>query len=194
MQPWMLDETWSMLETAGASSTCQLRSAGERLRSLGVRNEEVHAALQRADTDGGGTLEKFEFISSVGVGSPLECLVRRCTFGGTISAGGGSCQLTLSGSMKSTTPQLYSIPVGNRVPIVQKIFSDPVTMEERIEWIERIRDSLKKNRIPRNMSGLYVGISAMYYAAKCAGINDRIVTCPEAVAALAAAIADVDLS
>jgi len=86
------------------------------------------------------------------------------------------------------------MPLGNRVPIVQKLFSEIVTWEERSDWVERIRGSLYANRFPTSVCGLYVGISAMYHAAKFAGISDRIVTKQEAVAALASALSKVNAS
>jgi len=89
--------------------------------------------------------------------------------------------------------QLFSMPVGNRVPITQRLFSSHVTWEERGEWVERIRDNLRTNHFPQGVQGLFIGISAMYHSAKMAGINDRIVTKKEAMKAFADALSKFDL-
>merc|ERR1719433_1492662 len=163
-----------------------------RLNALGILEEEARSALYRADEDGTKTLDFNEFCTAVREEGALQALVRRCCFSGTISAGGGSSQLTLNGCMRSSMAQLFSMPTGNRVPIAQRLFSTPITWEERCDWVARIRDSLRSSQFPQGVQGLFIGISAMYYSAKTAGIADRIVTKKEAMKALADTLAHTD--
>merc|ERR1712066_776004 len=67
-------------------------------------------------------------------------------------------------------------------------------MGQRSEWVERIRNGLRNSRFPQGVEGLFVGISAMYHAAKVAGITDRIVPKREAMRAFADAVAQLDAS
>jgi len=166
--------------------------AKDQLRALGVGEDEVMTALKRADSNGDEALDYEEFVAAAASEPTFQALVRRCAFAGTISAGGGSSQLTLTSCVRNSLPQLFSMPVGNRVPIVQRLFSEEVTWQQRSDWIERIRSGLRASQFPRGLSGFYVAISAMYHAAKASGINDRLVTKSEAIAAFASLLAKLD--
>merc|ERR1712139_421351 len=95
---------------------------------------------------------------------------------------------------RGSMAQLFSMNVGNRVPIVEKLFSAEVTWEERSEWVERIRMGLRGNNFPRRVRGLFIGISAMYHAVKAAGCADRIISKGEVVTALAEKLKTLNLS
>jgi len=196
---WMLEKCWDILTSATSSASgagnasapkhsLDIEAAKARLATLGISAQEVEAVLGRANTDGDGQLDIKEFKEAVGTEPSFQAMIRRCTFCGTISAGGGSSQLTLTGYMRNSMPQLYSMAIGNRVPIVKRLFSNPVTWEERADWAERIREGLRSAEFPKGLCGFYVGISAMYHAAKLAGVADRLVPKQEVVSALATAL------
>jgi len=197
---WMVEKTFnSLLAVEGSSSlasasSVELDCMRAKLKALGVQEAEAHAALSRADSNENKFLEYDEFSAAIHDEDTLQALVRKCCFCGTISAGGGSSQLTLTGCTRNAMVQMFSMPLGNRLPSSQRLFSKPVTWEERGEWVERIRDSLRSNHFPQQVTGLFVGIAAMYYAAKVAGIAERIVSKKEAMEALADALAKLDAS
>jgi len=203
LENWMVEKAFLLLlavdgdpqsglpaEDTGVEMHC-IRA---KLKAIGVREGEAHAALHRADADGSKTLEMGEFAAAVQREASLQAVVRRCCFCGTISAGGGSSQLTLTGCVRTGMAQMFSMPIGNRVPVVQRMFSSPVTWEERCDWVELIRDALRANQFPQRVEGLYVGISAMYHAAKAAKITERIIPKQEAMKAIADALAKLDAS
>eukprot|EP00928_Gymnodinium_smaydae_P072393 TRINITY_DN55767_c0_g1_i1.p1 TRINITY_DN55767_c0_g1~~TRINITY_DN55767_c0_g1_i1.p1 ORF type:complete len:582 (-),score=134.61 TRINITY_DN55767_c0_g1_i1:84-1829(-) len=124
-------------------------------------------------------------------------------FSGTISAGGGSSQLSLrrgtlaagaapgEGGAGSSTAQLFSAPLGNKKPASEKLFSCPPTPAEVDAWTDQVQQGLASSNFPRGIEGLVVGISATFYAAKEAGIDDRIISKAEAVEAFSRRLAAV---
>lgn len=149
------------------------------------------------DADGDGFINRSEFCSALANGNEtLEDLARRSFFMGTISAGGGSSQLTIKGhgSHGAQHPQLFSIPIGNRVPIKEKVFSNKVTPSERLAWAQRVWHALESSGHPRGLEGLFVGISAVYYAAKTCKVEDRLVQRNEAIDALEKTLDNLDPS
>jgi len=201
---WMVEKAFGYLTAAdgGVSSDgvpsqatgVEIECMRARLKSLGIHEGEAHAALHRADANQSKTVDYGEFAAAVQEERTLQALVRRCCFCGTISAGGGSSQLTLTGCVRNSVAQMFSMPIGNRLPVVQRLFSTPVTWEERGDWVERIRDALRSGHFPQGVEGLFVGISAMYHAAKVAGITERIVPKREAMKAFADSLAKLDAS
>lgn len=113
-------------------------------------------------------------------------LVGRSTLTGTISAGGGSSQLSIRRGAEDV--QLFSVPLGNRKPMSDKMFSSPPKAEEVDAWASRFRTALGKADFPSSLGGLFVGISATFYAAKEAGCADCVVSKAEAISALTARI------
>jgi len=202
LERWMVDKAFDLLLTADHSlanfpevdqaSSVEVEWVDARLKALGIHQAEVHAALHRADSDANRILDHAEFSGAVDRESALQAMVRQCCFCGTISAGGGSSQLTITGCVRNGMAQMFSMPIGNRVPIVGRMFSTPVTLEERGDWVERIRDGLRSSQFPKRVQGLFVGISAMYHAAKVAGVTERLVTKREAMKAFADALARLD--
>jgi hypothetical protein len=208
LERWMVDKAFDLLLAADKAdkadnlsanfpevdqaSNVEVELVDARLRALGIHEAEVHAALRRAESNANRILDHAEFSRAVDRECALQAMVRRCCFCGTISAGGGSSQLTLTGCVRNTMDQMFSMPIGNRVPIVGRLFSTPVTWEERGDWVERIRDGLRSSQFPKGVQGLFVGISAMYHAAKVAGVTERLVTKREAMKAFADSLARLD--
>jgi len=202
VERWMIDKAFGLLLTADSSpnnlpdvdqtTSVEVEWVDARLKALGIHEAEVQAALRRADSDANRILDHEEFSLAVNAECALQAMVRRCCFSGTISAGGGSSQLTLTGCVRNGMAQMFSMPIGNRVPIVGRLFSTPATWEERADWVERIREGLRSSQFPKGVQGLFVGISAMYHAAKVAGVIERIVTKREAMKAFADALAQLD--
>lgn len=128
------------------------------------------------------------FSSTAAPMSPsLSCdagLVGRSSLAGIISAGGGSSQLSIRHGTEDV--QLFSVPLGNRKPASDKMFSLPPTAEEIAAWAARFRTALKKADFPGSLKGLFVGISATFYAAKEAGCADCVMPRSDAIAALTA--------
>lgn len=103
-------------------------------------------------------------------------------FGGCLSAGGGSVQLSLRGP---TDVSLFSAPLGNKKPLLAKMLSFPPRDEEVAAWASAVREGLEAAGFPRGLGGFFVGITAAFYAAKEAGCAERVVTKAEALEALA---------
>mmetsp|Transcript_34331 Transcript_34331/g.80332 ORF Transcript_34331/g.80332 Transcript_34331/m.80332 type:complete len:950 (-) Transcript_34331:7-2856(-) len=124
----------------------------------------------------------------------LQALVRSTSFCGTISAGGGSCQLALAGLTRDHLVQLYSMPAGNRSPVDNGLFpkKGEVSREKQLEWTLAARGLLASHFPQQKLQGFYVGISAVYHAAKSAGVADRFVSQSEAVGALTATLAKLE--
>lgn len=104
----------------------------------------------------------------------LQMYLQIEAFAGTISAGGGSCQLSMV-SNRSQELQLFSVPVGNRVPAVEGFFSQHVKPHERQHWQRRVQAELQKANFPKGLRGLYIGISAAFYAANVAEAADELI-------------------
>mmetsp|Transcript_7912 Transcript_7912/g.18529 ORF Transcript_7912/g.18529 Transcript_7912/m.18529 type:complete len:921 (-) Transcript_7912:12-2774(-) len=123
----------------------------------------------------------------------LQPLIRSCSFSGTISAGGGSCQLTLGSGSSKNLAQLYSMPIGNRSPSTGGLFpaKGEITEEKRMEWTQQVKGMVGSS-FPAKLSGFFVGISAAFHAAKAAGIADRFVSQREAIAGLNTKIQGLD--
>merc|ERR1739848_699538 len=129
-------------------------------------------------------------------------LVKNRLFNGTISAGGGSCQVlmkeldrTRNRSARNVnkirhSAEFYSLPMGNTTPLttdnedLATLFpcSCRVTGDLVEAWRSRIdacfTDMQNSGRFPekkdRGLRGFYIGISAVFYAAKKAGCHEVI--------------------
>jgi len=114
----------------------------------------------------------------------IRALTRHRFFCGTLSAGGGSCQLTFKSKTEHGVTDLHGIPLGNNTPIVgnQAIKGEPplwpegqpVSTQGLMEWRQMIKTYLSDHKIPRNLRGFFVGISAVFHASKRAGIDQQI--------------------
>lgn len=159
----------------------------------------------------------------------MRSLVRAKLFAGTLSAGGGTCQVTFRVAGSLATSQVYSLPIGNRMPLVgmkvtggkevldpkktprareiairllcedatnmRKSFASgsgsrttlnltetrpawsedgPVHAEKLQLWRELIDACGEEIELPGAQRGLFVGISAIFYAAKAAGCDGQI--------------------
>lgn len=145
----------------------------------------------------------------------MRAYIRARKFSGTVSAGGGSSQVTLRrtqvGSLEDS--QVHSLPLGNRSPLVSMpmtkdletaLFTNkkprtrvlarqllcgpgPVTEtrpawdedgpvdNKRIDmWEELILACAAESDLPSGQRGLFVGISAVFYAAKSAKCDGRV--------------------
>eukprot|EP00927_Polykrikos_kofoidii_P073434 TRINITY_DN69474_c0_g1_i1.p1 TRINITY_DN69474_c0_g1~~TRINITY_DN69474_c0_g1_i1.p1 ORF type:complete len:572 (-),score=96.44 TRINITY_DN69474_c0_g1_i1:153-1868(-) len=112
------------------------------------------------------------------------------SFAGTISAGGGSSQVSVKGSVRGDPPLLFSVPLGNKKPNSDNSFSTPPTDGEITKWTERVKEGLRQESFPRDMRGLFVGITATFYAAKEAKCADRVLSKAEALASLRARLVE----
>lgn len=193
LEDWMVRDAFQRLAAANGQDACAgTENAEAWLKSLGIRNSKVQSALQVAGADSGRSINLEAFRAAVRSEPASEVLVRRFLFSGTISAGGGSSQLSLTGCSIQSTAQLFSMPLGNRLPILESMFSTPVTNDEKCLWVERIRDSLASSKYPQALCGLFVGISAVYHACKQAGLADRVVGKLEVIKGLSDALAKLD--
>lgn len=113
----------------------------------------------------------------------VQFLAEKLGFGkvdGVVGAGGGSCQV-------STSTNLFSIPVGNKTP--EKEPPVGATSQDKIySWILKVGLEIAKNHITP-IPGSFVGISAVYHAAKAAEIAGSTVTKNEAIKAFDVALA-----
>lgn len=143
------------------------------------------------------------------VSSPrfLRAFLRARVFAGTLSAGGGSCQITSTPTSSNASADesdasssiLYgSIPVGNKTPTVSGFCPDTHTLLDPStcpaplfypgvtkrdlkfgglldRWREVVRSCIREQGLPpRDLRGLFVGISAIFYAAKACGCAEKI--------------------
>jgi hypothetical protein len=72
-----------------------------------------------------------------------------------------------------------SIPVGNRTPYAGKngLWPKDVTRITDVElnmWEKKVKDALIAEKVTSGLRGLYVGISAVFYAAAACSIDGRI--------------------
>lgn len=141
----------------------------------------------------------------------MRGLVKSRLFNGTISAGGGSCQITVKPEFSQRrerglrrqksedfsrtrakaasnsnsvfrNSEFHCVKLGNKTPLTGLApmwpKHEPMT-EQRIEdWRALIREEMDfmdlPPRLQRNLRGLYVGISAVYYAASLANCAETI--------------------
>eukprot|EP00746_Dinoflagellata_sp_MGD_P138745 gnl/MRDRNA2_/MRDRNA2_72331_c0_seq1.p1 gnl/MRDRNA2_/MRDRNA2_72331_c0~~gnl/MRDRNA2_/MRDRNA2_72331_c0_seq1.p1 ORF type:complete len:1019 (+),score=221.89 gnl/MRDRNA2_/MRDRNA2_72331_c0_seq1:70-3126(+) len=188
LQEYFLREAFN--ELAGSDGLLTLSEAESLLLDVGVQKGEIQRAFELADVDLSGSLDFEEFHKRIDESDEVFARVLdNAQFQGTLSAGGGSSQLAMIAAIQAAhSMQLFSASVGNRVPLVEGMFSKFVTEDERVMWVERIHDKFKASSFPKGIHGLFVGISATYHAAKKAGIADRIIGKGEAVMALAKAL------
>jgi len=191
---WMIEDAWKCLEEESSDASMQIHfdTVKTKLSFTGLSDSEIATSLEQVGKTCRGKIFSREDFFAVACQPIFRALVRRCAFSGTISAGGGSSQLTLVSSNRTNMSQLFSVPVGNRVPIVQQLFGKEVGWEERSNWVCRIHEALRVAEFPTGLGGFFVGISAMYHAAKTAGIADRLVSKREAVSAFATKLSKLE--
>jgi len=205
----MLERTYLSMSKLGDFGIAARRPSALSLRSLSSTNDIVTVSKKRAKEqlqahgvppsvantlDSTALKDPFsieDFSKAAHADNSLQPLVRSCSFCGTISAGGGSCQLTLASHSTKSVAQLYSMPIGNRSPSNLAVFPSKgeIPEEKRVEWVMMIRGFLASSFPSQRMHGFFVGISAVYHAAKAAGIADRFIKQPEAVQAFSTCIA-----
>jgi hypothetical protein len=120
----------------------------------------------------------------------MRALAKSRLFGGSISAGGGSCQVTFNGSGTLSDEILYaSIPLGNRS--AYKAHTDtatalwpkgmPVMTREYLrDWRAMVKSAIEQSpecRRARNLRGLFVGevLFIMPEAAFSEGVQNRLI-------------------
>jgi len=156
--------------------------------------EQAETLYSRADAD--------KLYDVVRMSAPLmRSLVKNRVFNGTISAGGGSCQITMKDngrppvasrntSKMRRTSESHSLPMGNKTPLSAEHKEDTtlfptssrVNPEMMGKWRDRINDCFTALRtsgefpekMDKGLRGLYIGISAVFYAAKSAGCAEVI--------------------
>jgi len=123
----------------------------------------------------------------------MRALVKSRLFNGTLSAGGGSCQITVKPDQNdeqrrrrsptsSRSSDHVSIQLGNKTPMNgdSPLFARDVPMSETLLelWRGQIREEIRSMDLPPKMNkglrGVYIGISAVYYAAKTAKCHERL--------------------
>jgi hypothetical protein len=154
----------------------------------------------------GDDLAEISPLSDAMRSSPalMRALIKARLFNGTLSAGGGSCQVTVKPDHSQRAPgkgksddelhaavmrnsEFYSIPMGNKTPLTgsglaegKPLFpkSDPMTKELLTEWRKKLREQIASMDLPPklncNLRGVYIGISAIYYAADLAGCSQTL--------------------
>jgi len=149
-------------------------------------------------------------LSEVMRSSPqlMRALVKSRLFHGTLSAGGGSCQITVkpdhhdrrhmedNGIARATprvesktaferstsnsvlrSSEFYSVKLGFKLPLIGEdaLFKKTEPMSSNLveAWRTRIRKEIASMDLPHklngNLRGVFIGISAVYYAAQLAG-------------------------
>ncbi|CAD7969538.1 unnamed protein product [Amoebophrya sp. A120] len=116
----------------------------------------------------------------------LRAMTRARLFCGTLSAGGGSCQVTCQPQAGRTEVTYGSIPFGNRTsysgsegvyglcnPVWDKHCST-VTTEMLHDWAKIIKQAIEDSKLPKDVRGLFVGISAIYHAAAACKCDNKI--------------------
>jgi len=195
MPDWVIDQAYKYLaavegEKRHSLPKVDVMCAQDKLHSLGVDSKAVMGALKRADSDVDQGISREEFFHAVRHEPALETLVRRCTFSGSISGGGSG--VTITCCSVGATSQIFSMRIGALLPISEHLFSSPVTWREQRLWVEKIRSELRSCHFPQGECGLFVAVGATYYAARVAGLSDRVVEKQQAIAGLASAIAKLD--
>jgi hypothetical protein len=144
----------------------------------------------------------------------MRSLIKNRLFNGTLSAGGGSCQITVkpehqdrftnkvaaahdhgilrqsSSNQVMRTSEFTSIPAGNKTPLTADTLgyamwprTEPMTEEKIEKWRNHIQTEIGKMDLPPNLKGnlrgVYIGISAVFYAAKSAGCAEELL--PKAI-------------
>jgi hypothetical protein len=135
----------------------------------------------------------------------MRSLVKHRLFNGTISAGGGSCQISMKNhDVANSKPrpdisrsisrrksgEFMSLPLGNKFPTAEtkdgstRLFpaDQRVTPFMVSQWRNRIKSTFQQMQqdqdVPQAMDGglrgLFIGISAVYYAAAKAGVAEVI--------------------
>lgn len=176
----------------------------------------------------------------------MRALIKNRLFNGTLSAGGGSCQITvkpdheervqlqrpgIAGNRPNSPPdghlstsgqpppltarstsghsnqvlrtsEFHSVSVGNKTPLIADpsgyaMFpkTDPITKDLLDAWREKIKDNLVNKDLPYklqgNLRGVYVGISAIFYAAKSANCQELLLPKAEFLKRLEAKLEDL---
>jgi len=133
----------------------------------------------------------------------MRALVKSRLFNGTLSAGGGSCQITVkpdrsdeqrrrSVSISTRSSDPFSVKLGNKTPMNgdTPLFPKDAPMSEKLieAWRCRIQDELLSMDLPaklnKGLRGVYIGISAVYYAAESAKCHERLLPKAEFLARL----------
>ncbi|CAD7934212.1 unnamed protein product [Amoebophrya sp. A25] len=117
----------------------------------------------------------------------LRAMTRARLFQGTISAGGGSCQVTCQPQAGRAEVSYGSIPFGNRTSysggegglnaLVQPVWdksTSHVTRDMLAAWSTAVSKSIEENKLPTDLRGLFVGISAVFHAAKFCKCDNAI--------------------
>jgi len=145
----------------------------------------------------------------------MRALIKSRLFNGTLSAGGGSCQITVkpeheerrkagrksmhagghgapqlvkqvSSHQLLRTSEFYSVKLGNKTPLTAPDGGEPMWARSQPmshalidAWRHRIRGTVEAMELPAKVKegqlrGVYIGISAVFYAAKEAGCTERL--------------------
>jgi len=190
--------TWAML--SGENQLGQLEKTEfvdkflplSRETTLKSRFQEAASWFELMDQDCAGavTLDNIlEFLLQSE--QLLQAVIQRRLFVGSIAGGTSTFQLTVRHPRDEKDVQLYTAPIGNTSPLNDTFLRQRrVTPGQLHTWQSRVRDVLEESQgpWPANRRGIFVGISSMYYAAKVAGIHERLISRKDALRALEAAL------
>lgn len=112
----------------------------------------------------------------------VQYLAEKCGFGkvdAVIGAGSGSCQASSSNTVSS-------IPVGNKTPDKEPLVGTS-SQDKIYSWIARVASEINKANM-QQLPGTFVGISAMFHAAKAANIAGSALTKKDAISGFDAAL------
>jgi len=198
-----------------------LRADSELKRAFCAAGKEDDESFRRQNSDGKTSIplsvRPVEFYNAFDANPALiRALVRSRMFTGTLSAGSGSCQMTLRSTGPSVeTSQVHSVPLGNRTPLVSMEITDgventlfgkhlgktrelaqellldgpigkckatrpawsedgPVDKERLTLWYNLLQACADERGFASQKRGLFVGISAIFYAAKLAGCDQMV--------------------
>jgi len=149
-----------------------MRTAFDSAREYGVKMKNGNENPNYAEIPNWAAKE--DLCTAIRHNGPMmRSLTRARLFGGCLSAGGGSCQLSFK-SQHDDSIVLNSIPLGNRSP-EQRLWpkEGEITLEMQAEWRKVIKLELEDNEIPRDLQGFYIGISAVFYAAQLANLQEK---------------------
>eukprot|EP00747_Dinoflagellata_sp_TGD_P048649 gnl/TRDRNA2_/TRDRNA2_145733_c1_seq1.p1 gnl/TRDRNA2_/TRDRNA2_145733_c1~~gnl/TRDRNA2_/TRDRNA2_145733_c1_seq1.p1 ORF type:complete len:1161 (+),score=168.05 gnl/TRDRNA2_/TRDRNA2_145733_c1_seq1:236-3484(+) len=191
-------DTESDRSSSAASSSSERH--GSPRGSVRQLQRGVHCISAKAFYD------KFESSSAL-----MRALTREKLFAGSMSVGGGGCQITMRCRDDLKTSQVHSMPLGNQTPnriagvpksddaiqthdladgryahtrryflkLVDEFHlrngdSTTWTRKRLVLWEELITNGLLERSMPMIQRGVFLGIGAVYHAAKEAKCADRL--------------------
>jgi hypothetical protein len=140
----------------------------------------------------------------------MRALIRARLFAGLLSAGGSHCQASYNAHLSASNDTRHGkVPrcmfqIGNETPLkasnrhISEYGAKLWTKKEMVthamvdEWRSHIVETIEQMQMSRgSLRGLFVGISAIFYAAQAAGVEERILPRDDFVEALEQKLAEL---